>query len=185
MLGILGDTGNFAYLQPSQTNTLTIVKRLMEVGKIGIQEFQSRYQSISKNTLTIVQELLKNTSFYKIKGWPNFQVTFLTREFAQKNDDDEISEASHLYMTHYLGLVKGHKWGFVITPKSNGAYRISLRSLPKSVNVSNIVGRMGIGGGHDHAAGGTFPAKNKKAKSASNCFNDMLDWFKKHKPVIS
>jgi len=185
MLGILGDTGNFAYLRPDQSNTLIIAKRLMEAGKIEIQEFQSRYQPISKNVLPIVQQLLKNTSFYKIKGWPNFQAAFVTRDFAQKKDGDEVREASDLYTTHYLRRIKSYRWGFVITPRTNGACRISLRSLPKSVNVGDIMKRMGIGGGHDHAAGGTFPAKNKKARSVSSCFNDMLDWIKKHKPVIS
>ena len=45
--------------------------------------------------------------------------------------DSDVSEASHIYMSHYLRMIEDYPWGFVITPKLNGDCGISGRSLPK------------------------------------------------------
>lgn len=188
MLGILGDTGNFAYLKPNQTETLTITKLLMEIGQIEIQEFQPRYMTISKKVFSTTQELIRNTAYHEIENWPKFQTSFISREFAEKGKlaDNEISEAAHLYVNHYLRQIEDYQWGFVIAPKLNGDCGISLRSLPKSVSVRNIMERMDIGGGHDRAAGGTFVKVKEGSgpKSVSKCFENVLEWIKKNKPVF-
>ena len=186
LLGILGDTGNFAYLKPHQSKTLLIAKRLIEIGKIEIQEFQSRYRTLSDRVFTLIQELIKNTRYHQINNWPNFQTSYLDRQFRKSGDyiDSEVSEASHIYMAHYLRVIKDHPWGFVVTPKDNGDCGMSLRSLPNGVSVRDIVEKMGIGGGHDRAAGSTFKKKDTDTVKVKDCMKQVMEWMKKNKPVV-
>jgi len=188
LLGILGDTGNFAYLKPHQIETLLTAKRLIEAGQVEIQEFQSKYRTISRRVFDLIREFIKNTKYYQVEGWPDFQASQVTRDVIQPEEysDNEISEANHIYMAHYLRVIEGCRWGFVITPKSDGTCGISLRSLPGSVNVRGLVERMGIGGGHDRAAGGTFEVKeDDKPREVKECLEEVLSWMKKNEPVFS
>ena len=181
MLGILGDTGDFLYLNSQQTNTLTIAKKLMEISKIDIQEFKSRYSSISKRVFSIIQELISNTQYHEVRSWPKFQSSFFSKELKkrEKYTDNEIREARHIYMSHYLRLIDGYTWGFVITPKSNNTFDISLRSLPKSVNVREMMEKMGIGGGHDRASGGTLHDQT----NVKSCLNTIMSWMEENPSV--
>ncbi len=183
LLGILGDTGNFTYLKPYQTDTLLTAKTLMNIAQVEIQEFQSRYRSISKQAFAIIQELIKNTQYKEIKGWPAFQISYLSKDFfiTNKLEDNEVSESSHIYTSHYLRIITGYPWGFIITPRSNGQFNISLRSLPKCVSVRIMMEDMGKGGGHDRAAGGTF----KDKASSEECITEIIAWTKDHQPVIN
>ena len=186
LLGILGDTGNFTYLKPHQTETLTLVQKFLEISQIEIQEFQSRYQTISKREFGIIQELIKNTQYSSAKNWPDFQFSFIERNYLADNHftDIETSEAGYLYSTEYIRRIKGNTWGFVVIPKNNGDVYISCRSLPKSVNVRDLMERMGIGGGHDRASGGTFP-KRDQSLDVAHCIERTLAWFKANSPVLS
>ncbi len=185
LLGILGDTGNFSYIKPEQAKTLSIAKKLIEIANIEIQEFQARYSTISKRVFEIVKEYIKNTQYHQIDGWPKFQTSYVSKEFKQVNSltDAEISEGAHIYGTHYLRTITNYTWGFILLPRENsqGPYvTVSLRSLPNSVNVRDIMERMGIGGGHDRAAGGELESGNVK-----KCLEQMLTWIEKNKPEIS
>ena len=150
LLGILGDTGNFTYLKPNQTETLLIAKKLIEVGEIEIQELQSRYQQYSKKVFGLMGELMSNTRYFDGVGeWPPFQVSFLSKA----GDDKDVSKASHLYIRQYLKSIKGYNWGFVITSREDGSCSVSFRSLPGVVNVRKLAEKFN-GGGHDLASGG-------------------------------
>lgn len=183
MLGILGDTNNFLYLKAHQSDTLITAKKLMEISGMEMQEFQSRYCTISKRAFAIIQELVSNTRYYKMKNWPAFQTSFLSKESKKKEKytNSEISEASHVYLSHYLRLIDGHTWGFIITSKSNGTFDISLRSLPSSVNVREMMERMAIGGGHDRASGGTF----RDQPDAESCLKKTMSWMSENLPKLS
>ena len=185
LLGILGDTGNFTYLKPDQTNTFLTAKRLVEEGGIEIASLQSRYRTIGPKILTALGELIKNTTYHKLDNWPDFQTSFLDREFVSKNNltDREIGEAAEIYTTFFIRSIVGYKWGFTIRPKSNGECNVSMRSLPGSVNVRELAERMGIGGGHDRAAGGTF-RESGKILEAEECLEKVLVWMKENKLVI-
>ena len=185
MLGILGDTGNFTYLKPYQTETLATARKLLEISKIEIQEFQSKYRTISKRVFDIIQELIKNTNYFSASGWSNFQYTSIERSFMDKGGytDSDVSEASHIYMSHYLRMIEDYPWGFVITPKLNGDCGISGRSLPKNVSVRDVMERMKLGGGHDRAAGGTFKRADGDV-SVKDSVEKVLSWIKNNKPAI-
>lgn len=186
LVGILGDTSNFTYLRSDQTETLMTAKKLIEAGQIEIAELQSRYRTILPRLLILIQEFLENTQFHQVKNWPDFQASFITREFAEKHDftDKEIAEAGAIYIAAYVRAITGYPWGFIITPRVSGQANVSFRSLPGSVNVREMAERMGIGGGHDRAAGGTFKEKGKILDS-KECLNKVLDWINKNEPVIN
>ncbi|KKT89418.1 MAG: DHHA1 domain protein [Candidatus Collierbacteria bacterium GW2011_GWD2_45_10] len=186
LLGILGDTGNFNYLKPNQTEILTIAKKMIEIANVEIQEFQSRYQSIPKRAFELVKELMKNTVFSTSPKWPDYQYSFIDKEVIDTGEfsDSEISEACGIYLSHFLRTVKGFTWGFVITPRSSGECSISLRSLPRSVSVRDLMERTGLGGGHDRAAGGTFK-KTDKDVEVSTSITWLIKWLGDHDPVLS
>lgn len=186
MLGILSDTGNFRFLKPHQLGTLEIAKEVLEVGSIEIQEFLSRFSSISLNAFEIVKELAKNSRFLEVEGWPRFHATFITREFVRTGNykDVEIYEASHIYTGNYLTAIKDANWGIALTPRSGGEISASLRSLPKSVNVRVMMEEMGLGGGHDRAAGAKFYSSEKE-RDTEECLKEITEWMKKNKPVIT
>lgn len=183
--GILQDTGNLTYLKKDQIETLTIVKKLLEISQVEIQEFISRYGTYSRKVFDTVFELIKNTEFLSFPSWPPFQYSYVDRSFVEKNKltDNEIYEASYGYSTQYIRKIKDYTWGFVITPDSNGNVYISCRSLAKSVNVRDFIVRMLHGGGHDRASGGTF-LKKEKSLDVYPCIKDTLDWIQSNTPVI-
>ncbi len=186
LLGILGDTGNFSFLKPSQTQTFLIAKRLVEEGGIEIAELQSRYRTLEPRILITLGELIKNTNYHQISDWPDFQTSFIDRDFANQNNltDKEIAEASEIYTAFFVRSVTGFRWGFTIRPKSNGECNVSFRSLPEGVNVREVAERIGIGGGHDRAAGGTFREEGRILE-AEECLNRVLGWLKENKPLIN
>lgn len=175
-----------AYLKKHQTETLTIAKKLLEISGIEIQEFQSRYSSISKRIFDLIQELIKNTQFVSLDGWPPFQYTFLAREYVKryKLSEAEINDAGFYYSSTYIRNITGYTWGFVVTPKDDGDVNISCRSLIGSVNVRDLMERMRIGGGHDRASGGTF-RKNGQDLDVDTCIEKILDWIKSNQPVLA
>ncbi|MBU1132960.1 hypothetical protein KKG08_01675, partial [Patescibacteria group bacterium] len=101
---------------------------------------------------------------------------------SEKYKDEEITESARFCLGGFIRLIEGYTWGFVITPKENGNSDISLRSLPASVNVREMMERMGIGGGHNRAAGGTFTKYD--GISVLKCIKQTLEWMSKNKPVI-
>ena len=186
LMGILEDTGNFTYLRPEQTETFLTVKNLVDIAQIEIQEFLTRFRIIfSTKVFDLIREFIKNTKYHKVDNWPNFQTSHVTRELVKSNDytEDEVSEASHAYVDQYLGRVGNYPWGFVISPERNGDCKISLRSLPRSVDVCDLVNRMDVGGGHVRAAGGTLKMKDKP-RETEECVNKVLDWVKRNVPVL-
>lgn len=185
LLGILGDTGNFSYLRPDQTDTFLTAKRLVEEGAIEIVSLQSRYRALEPKILTALGELIKNTEYHNVKNWPDFQTSFLSRNFANENNltDKETSEATGIYTAFFVKSVTGYSWGFTIRPRGNGECNVSMRSLPGSVNVRELVEQMGIGGGHDRAAGGSF-RESGKILAAEECLEKVLVWMGENKPVI-
>ncbi|HOX96189.1 MAG TPA: DHH family phosphoesterase [Candidatus Woesebacteria bacterium] len=184
LLGILGDTGNLSYINPEQVETFSIVKKLVDISQVNILEFQSSYRHISRKIFSAIKEYIKNTKLVNQESkWPPFQYSFVSRNFVTKHryTDNEISEACFLYVYHYLRTISGYPWGFVITPRLSGDATISCRSLLNSVNVKKFLEEMGVGGGHDQAAGGKFVHQDKSLDS-SDCLKYIFSWMQNHNP---
>ncbi len=179
LLGIIGDTGNFAYVPPAQSQVFLVAKELVEIVGTSIDAFRSRYMGIPKRVIPLLQELVKNTSYETVDGWPDVQYAFINRASITGYSDEDVSTASHIYLSQYLPKVLGYPWGFVITPRTDGTCRMSGRSLPGSVNVRDLHERMGIGGGHDRASGGYFTGSEP-----NDCVTKVLQWMKENKPLL-
>ncbi len=183
LMGLLGDTGNFSFLPPEKSAVFDIAKKLVSIIEIPIDVFQSRYRAISQREFTLVGILIKNTRYIDTRDWPGAQYSFLDVENVEKGKytDEEVSAANHIYMGAYLRSIEGYTWGFVVTPRTLGDWRISGRSLPGSVNVRKLFEELGIGGGHDRASGGSFKGENLTSEI---CVQKIVEWMKKNKPSL-
>jgi bifunctional oligoribonuclease and PAP phosphatase NrnA len=182
LLGILGDTGGFAHIGPQQTDVFALGGELVKRVGIPVDQFRSRYMGIPINIIPLLQELVKNMEYKTINGWPPAQYTHISRSLYEQGGytDEDMSAASHIYMSQYLTRIRGYSWGFVITPRSDGGCRMSSRSLPESVNVRDLSERLGIGGGHDRASGGNF----KDCPEPVDCIAKVLQFMETNKPQI-
>lgn len=187
LLGLLGDTGNFAYLRPSDLNVLDMAKDLLLRLNIQVQEFKSRYDLISQRSFELEKQYVANTKFETLNEWGGFSWSFLPRELVEREhfSDNELSSGAHIYMGSFMRLIEGAPWGFIITPKLDGTCSVSFRSLPKSINVRAMAEAMKIGGGHDLAAGSTFKPINGEKVDPLFCYKKIIEFMQANKPVIS
>jgi nanoRNase/pAp phosphatase (c-di-AMP/oligoRNAs hydrolase) len=185
LLGILGDTGNFAYVTPGQSDVFLVAKKLVSTIGVSIDSFRARYGGIPKHIIPLLQELVKNTTYESMPGWPDFQYSYIDRSVLQTGPytDEDMSAASHIYMGQYLPRVLDYGWGFVLTPRADGGVRMSGRSLATSVNVRDMHERLGIGSGHDRAAGGNFK-KETVDREPKQCIVEVLTWMQLNTPLI-
>lgn len=181
LLGVLGDTGGFAYVKPHQSEVFTLAKKLIDTVGMPIDQFRSRYMAIPLRIIPLLQELVQHTAYETIAGWPPMQYAYIARETMQRGDytDEDMSAASHIYMSQYLPRIEGYGWGIVVTPRTDGGCRQSGRSLPTSVNVRDLHERLGVGSGHDRAAGGAFAESDPKA-----CIAKVLAFMQSEQPLI-
>lgn len=181
LLGILGDTGNFAYVSPGQSEVFVLAKQLVDIIGMPIEQFRSRYGGIPLRIIPLLQSLVSHTTYIEIPGWPPMQYSFVDRKVKEEGgySDEDMSAASHIYMGQYLTRVEGYGWGIVVTPRSDGGCRQSGRSLPTSVNVRDFHEKLGIGSGHDRAAGGYVAEPEPTV-----WIKHVLEWMAGNKPMI-
>ena len=182
LLGILGDTGTFNYVKPSQTDIFLLAKKLVDINQTDIQTFKSNYSKISLQSYQAISELIKNTTFHTSANNPSYQVSFLSKTFINKRkiSQENLSEASHVYMSSFLRTIEGFPWGMVVSPSNENDSKISLRSLPNSVNVRSFMQKMTIGGGHDRAAGGEI-----KNSTPQKTIKTLIKWIEANTLDIS
>ncbi len=181
LMGILGDTGNFQYTPPAKSEILLMAQKLLLIMGTTIEQLQSQYSKVSKDSLALTTILLKNMQFHKLNGWPPFQTSYLARSILTDGyQAADISAATHFILQHFIRAVEGYTWGFVLSPKKDGTTSISLNSEPDSVNVRQLVEDLIGGGGHDRASGGTFPEADVQL-----CLENTLKWIGSHEPIIS
>lgn len=182
LLGIVGDTGSFRFINNTTAGVLSIAEKLITMGEINVDSFIGKFEKINKKSYQILIELMKNSKIEKIKNWPDFVCSFIDMEECLRNDysDNDISEGSS-YFTRYLRAVNGVEWGMVITPRLHDmTHSVSFRSSPGSVVTREIGEKMEIGGGHDRASGGKI-----LTNSTEIAINSILNWMKKNKPSFS
>ncbi|MFT4307798.1 MAG: DHH family phosphoesterase [Candidatus Woesearchaeota archaeon] len=174
LMGILGDTGRFRFITPKNAQVLITAHRLIMESNLNVQSFLAGYHLRSLKAHPLYVKLLSRAQMIELPGWPKAMYSYLEEDEVEGVDDDPISEAAHQFVSYAL-QVESIDWTFVGTPRSDGSVKVSLRSLPGSVNVKDIATLMGIGGGHDRAAGGTFK-KLTPAQAAAW----MLEWCEAH-----
>ncbi len=178
LLGILGDTGNLSYISPKQSNVFMLVKTLVETVDMSIDSFRARYGGIPKQIIPLLQELVQNTQYISCNGWPDMQYSYI--EDIKNYSDEDMSAASHIYMSQYLPRIEGYSWGLVSTPRSDKSIRISGRALSGSVNVRDLFEKMKIGGGHDRASGASMKDVTPKV-----AIQKIEEWMNVNTPFLS
>lgn len=182
LLGIVGDTGSFRFINNSNAGVLSIAEKLITNGEINVDSFIGKFEKININSYQILIELMKNSKIKKIKNWPEFVCSYIDMNkcLKLKYTDNDVSEGSS-YFTRYLRAVNGVEWGMVVTPRFHDmTHSVSFRSSPGSVVTREIGEKMGIGGGHDRASGGKLITKDTKI-----AIKIVFDWMKKNKPSFS
>ena len=177
LLGILGDTGYFKYINPNNANVLSVGQKLIEQGDIRLEEFLSRFSSTKQDAFEVYTLLLRNATIEDIDGWPTFLYSFVDEEDVESYSDEVISTGAHMFVS-WPKRVAGITWGFVYTPRNNDQIACSFRSIPGSVNVQHIAKKMDIGGGHIRASGGRF--ENMTTREA---IEQTKEWMRKHDAV--
>lgn len=177
LLGIIGDTGTFNYVSYSQSHIFDVIKKLVEAARINdIQLFTTRFRGYSEEVFTILSKLMLNVTIVDIDGWPKCLVSYLEIDLLEKYDGDTLSIAAHIFIAQYGKSIEGVDWGMIFYPKSESELKVSLRSLPKVVNVRKVVEKIGIGGGHDNASGGKYIiADNSRTKKVEEFMEFVLN----------
>jgi phosphoesterase RecJ-like protein len=181
LLGIIGDTGSFTYIRPEQAYVFGIAERLVREGQLDIQAMKARYYPFPEKIYAGLQKLSSNVAFYTMGSWPRCFTTFVNRDFLSEANFSykELHHATDIF-TGQLLSVANITWGIMIYPKSENEYGLSMRSLPGSVNVRLLAETLGVGGGHDRAAGGTF---THASLTAADQLHQLLQWLSEHDPI--
>lgn len=180
-LGVWGDTGGLRFVRPDKTSSFELIGELVHDHQINIQSLLSKYEKIDTKVFQLLVKLMNNTLIEKVGDWPSFQYSYLNISDVEGLNESIVKYATNLYMDHFLRMISGSDWGFIITPKvKDKTCGVSIRSLPGSINAMDMMRASGLGGGHVRAAGGTIDAKDpKKAKGK------LLKWMERNDPVLN
>jgi bifunctional oligoribonuclease and PAP phosphatase NrnA len=183
LLGLIGDTGNFRFINPGNAHVLRIAERLVRESGVNIDSFMAEYSGYSERTFRLIGEFVKNSSIINVKGWPPFLSALISREFLRKEKfkEIEVESAANIFIHQYTTALQEAEWGIVLYPLESGRVKIGLRSRPRSVNVRLLMEQMGIGSGHDHASGGIFKGVKKERFEPEACLAQLEEWMRKNK----
>jgi len=179
LLGILGDSGNFAFINPKNSEGLVIAKEIIDKGGISLNNFIASYESVSFEVFKAISLFMDNSKIIRIDDWPSFLLSFISEDQIKESgfSNSDIGSAKEIFANDCLRMVKDITWGVVLKPVDN-YFSFSLRSLPGSVNCRIIMEKTGWGGGHNHASGGKI-----KTDSPEKAVEEFIDWLKRNKPV--
>jgi nanoRNase/pAp phosphatase (c-di-AMP/oligoRNAs hydrolase) len=185
LMGIVSDTGSFGHINPTQSEVFLVAKILLETIGTSIDTLRARYGAIPKRIIPLLQELVKNTTYQSVSTWPDVQYSYIDRATLKEGNysDEDMSAASHIYMGQYLPRIEGYNWGFVVTPRIDGSARMSSRALIDSINVRKLHEALGIGSGHDRAAGGAFKKETIDVEP-KQCIVEVLEWMEHNTPLV-
>ncbi len=153
--GLSTDTGCFKYSNTT-AKTHRVAARLLECGiRMGFIN-RLMFDTKSRARVEIERMLLDNMEFY-CSG--RIAVTAVTKEMVKKAN---ATEGDLEGITSIPRQVEGVLLGVTLREKSDGSYKVSMRSY-EPVNAAEICSKFG-GGGHDCAAGCNLPGGIQSAK---------------------
>ncbi len=182
LVGILADTGSFAFVNQKSTSVFVEAKRLVENGQIRVDDLQRKVSAIKPKEYELAKICIANSQNVKIRDdLPGLTYTYINKADAEKYTESEVTRGYHVFVAKFLRQVESYTWGFVITPTKD-EYRISFRSSTGAPNVQKIAGEYFDGGGHTMASGGTLPLD--AAKDTKEAAEVVLDRIKNAKIEI-
>lgn len=183
LLGILGDTGNLGFVPPSKLAIFSLVQKLLKIADTRIDDIRAKAGMFPTELIPAFSGFVQNARLKNIPGWPQFLTSFIPLGLLGESDDGTVKKASSFFIAFFGTGVKEASWSIVALPLKNGDVIIRLRSQINSVNVRHLMEGMGIGGGHNRAAGGLFKADGK-AEDPEKCLEKIMEWMRQHDPVI-
>ena len=182
LIGILADTGSFAFVDHKSTSVFIEAKRIVENGKIRIDDLQRRVSSIKPSEYELAKIFIANSQNVKIReDLPGLTYSYISKADVEKYTESEVSGGYHVFVTRFMRQIESYTWGFVITPTKD-EYRISFRSSTGAPNVQKIAKEYFDGGGHTMASGGKLPLD--AAKDTKEAAKVVLDRIKNAKIEI-
>lgn len=165
LVGILADSGGLRYINQQNSVVLPIVKRLIDLGKIELQNLRQKMEVISEPEFELIKILMTNTTNVKFKKIPGLTCSFLPKSCLKGYPQEAIKNARHRYMDMIFRYIEGYPWGFLVYPDADDSkkFHVGFRALPGAPNVRLLANRLG-GGGHDQAAGGKYILKKGEEK---------------------
>lgn len=169
LIGIVGDTGCFKYVDREKSDVFLTAARLLEFGS-PIQSLMERFDSLSFQEAEIVGLLFHNMAKVDRDGSSSFTYSYLEEDIFDKYEEGVVESAYHQFLDLFVRHISGYPWGFIVTPrKGKGFLKISFRALPGAPNVRLLAAEFS-GGGHDLASGGEYiPAEGEKIDSKTVC----------------
>lgn len=163
--GIMTDTGSFNYSNATP-DTFRVVAELLENGAKAVDVCKRLNDTMKEAKLKLLAKAIDNMEvFYNGK----MRFTYISyEEIEGLGIHDEDAEG----MTNYLRAVEGTEVAVYVRGKSDGTYKVSMRSNG-SVDVSKIAISFG-GGGHPRAAGYTMTDIQKDKEKLIKAVGEML-----------
>jgi phosphoesterase RecJ-like protein len=160
LLGIISDTARHKFDNPSHRDTYRIVSDLLDAGA-SIEQLESKMNRYDRYQIEVLHNLLSHIRSSQ-KG---YTFSFVDDGFSNawlKNAKpiDSFKLGVEEFTNVYLRNLENNFWGFAVYREmvgEGGMYRVSLRSLSGTRDVSKIAYKLG-GGGHKAAAGAKFAA---------------------------
>jgi len=118
LLGIVGDTSYFRFIEPSQANLFSTIQTLVQNTNHSIGQLEEYYQPYSQSVFAILQELLKNAEVKTIIHWPPVLVSYLPRNFCSVYKQEDIIAACSKFINQYSGMLNDAPWGIVLYPST-------------------------------------------------------------------
>jgi len=168
LLGIMGDTGTFRYIDYRSTESLDVTKEILLSQKLSLSDISLKIDQITEREFEIVSELFKNFKLMTLERNKPFVYSYVPFSILNKYKLSEIKTAADSFKFSFLRKVKGYNWGFVVHPDSEKSLTVSFRSALGGPNVSKIAQVFG-GGGHVMAAAGHMPVSNLLQDSPDLC----------------
>src|SRR3989344_8872618 len=182
LTGILADTGSFAFVDQRSTSVFIEAKRIVENGKIRIDELQRKISSIKPSEYELAKIFVANSKNVKIReDLPGLTYSYINKTDVENYTESEVSGGYHVFVTRFMRQIESYTWGFVITPTKD-ENRISFRSSTGAPNVQKIVKEYFDGGGHIMASGGKLSLD--AAKDTKEAAGVVLDRIKNAKIEI-
>lgn len=185
LLGIFTDSGGFRYVQGTLTECMNYSAEIIKEKDIKPDRFLSTLYVPKLRSLKAESSFYHNLNLGKVKGWPDFAYTYITKDQAEEFTNSEVREA-RAAIKDRIKYVKGCGWSFVFSPEiENRSWSFSFRSTPRGsrqLNVKSIALNFG-GGGHEAACGVSLEDSKYWKMSAEELLEMFLSYLKTHKPT--
>lgn len=174
LLGIIGDTGSFSFINNDTTQMFSIVTELLKDGG-NIDTVNLGLARLSLDQVKILQEMLNN-----IKTNGEYSYSYISSDFYKSNPeltDAQYSIVNKLFSVRYIKAIEDALWGFTLKPIFENTFSLSFRSRMNFIDTTIFTTKFG-GGGHKSSSGGIV-----KAETIEDAIQQVIDIIEKYKNV--